>query len=1073
MSEASRTPPDPTERTEPLRTVAPSDGSPTVGDATQPAGQSAVPLAPTIDLRLRLPPTGAAGSGPPAFGVPSYEILGELGRGGMGVVYKARHIPLNRLVAIKVIRRGDLAGPEEVARFRRETEAVACLQHPNIVQIYEVGEQAGLPYCALEYVDGGSLEKKLAGAPLPARQAADLVARLAEAVHAAHERGIIHRDLKPANVLLTQDGTPKITDFGLAKRLGSDGSQTQSGMVMGTPSYMAPEQAAGQAHTVTAAADVYALGAVLYETLTGRPPFPHGGMTDTLQRVLAEDPLPPTRFVARLPRDLETICLKCLQKEPYRRYPTALGLAEDLRRFLAGEPIRARSVSAGEKLWIWMRRRPATAALVILSGIAALALVGLGVAASYTRALGESYHRLQEQEQKTQAALAERETYLYFNRIVLAEREWQGCNLARVNELLAECPQERRGWEWHYLNRLCHGDRFTFRGHHDEVLTVAYSPDGSRIASAGIDPTVQVWEPATGRVCFTLSGPAGWVRSMVYSPDSRWLAACSGTAGAFAATPSPTEIKIWDARTGQEVQTLRDEPGVLDRLAFAPDSRRLAAAGGNRRVTVWDVESGQKAFTLPAPTGAGSAVTFSRDGRWLATGGNRDPDQCAVRLWDAKTGQLRRALTGHTDDISDLDFRSDGRLLAAAGGDSTITVWDLQLGTTGRTLRGHEHIVDCVRFHPDGRYLASCGEDGTIRIWYPASGEQLRTLRGHRGGGVNRLAFRPDGRQLASAGDDRTVRLWDPNAEQEAITLAGHSGTVRAIAFHPEGRLLASGSNDQTVKLWDLGTGQAVRTLRGHSRRVHSVAFSPDGRLLASGSFRSGMASGGELRLWNVASGKLIHDLAGHGGAVMCIAFSADGRRMATGSLDKTVRLWDPAAGKLVYTLQGHTGPVAGLAFSPDGTQLVTTSHDLTTRFWDVASGQCRHTVTGQTHFSYSVAFSPDGRRVALASGDTTVKLLDAETAAEVLVLRRHRHNVVAVAFSPDGKRIGSASEDNTIKLWDAATGQEILTLRGIAGWEAYNALAFSPDSRRIAAPGKDGTIKIWDATPLPEAEAP
>jgi serine/threonine protein kinase len=321
------------------------------------------------------PPPEPAGPALPRLPtVPGYEILGELGRGGMGVVYMARQLRLKRVVALKMILAGLHAGVDAVARFRTEAEAVARLQHPHFVQIYEVGEADGRPYCALEYVDGGSLATRLAGTPLTPHQAARLIETLAMAMQAAHERGIVHRDLKPANVLLTRDGQPKITDFGLAKQLDTVQGQTRSGAIVGTPSYMAPEQAGGQSKEVGPAADIYALGAILYEMLTGRPPFQAATALDAVRRVLGEEPVPPSRVNVLLPRDLETICLKCLQKEPQRRYASAAALADDLRRFQTGEPILARPVGRWEQLRRWCRHNPALAALVGLSAVSVLLL---------------------------------------------------------------------------------------------------------------------------------------------------------------------------------------------------------------------------------------------------------------------------------------------------------------------------------------------------------------------------------------------------------------------------------------------------------------------------------------------------------------------------------------------------------------------------------------------------------------------------------------------------------------------------------------------------------------------------
>src|SRR4051794_17091645 len=311
--------------------------------------------------------------------IPGYDVQSVLGRGGMGVVYKARQLKLGRTVALKMILAGTFASGSDRGRFMHEAEAVASLRHLHIVQVHDVGDLDGLPYFTMEYVEGGSLGQKLAGTPQPALEAAELVAKLAGAVQAAHDAGIVHRDLKPGNVLLTADGTPKITDFGLARHFGRDDTPTLSGARVGTPSYMSPEQAAGKSGAVGPAADVYSLGAILYELLTGRPPFRAESATATVLQVMHQEPAPPSRLNCKVPRDLETVCLKCLQKDPRRRYASAAALADDLRRFLEGRPILARPLGWGGRVLRWARREPAAAALVAT----AVALVALAVGGGF------------------------------------------------------------------------------------------------------------------------------------------------------------------------------------------------------------------------------------------------------------------------------------------------------------------------------------------------------------------------------------------------------------------------------------------------------------------------------------------------------------------------------------------------------------------------------------------------------------------------------------------------------------------------------------------------------------------
>jgi tRNA A-37 threonylcarbamoyl transferase component Bud32 len=535
------------------------------------------PLVSTIEENPTLPPPGDgdqdAGTGSERTEtsrawptVPGYEIVGELGRGGMGVVYKARQVKLNRLVAVKMILAGAHAGPEELARFRTEAEAIACLQHPHIVQIHEVGEQEGRRYFSLEFVDGASLEKKINGTPWHGGRAAALVEILARAMHAAHQRGIIHRDLKPSNVLLTVDGTPKITDFGLAKRLNVERGQTQSGAILGTPSYMAPEQTESANKKVGPAADIYSLGAILYELLTGRPPFRAETPWETVRQVVAEEPVPPRRMQMKLPRDLETITLKCLHKEPAKRYASAQALADDLRRFLAGEPVHARPIGQLERSWRWCRRNRAVAGLLA----AVMLSMVLGTIAA-------SFFALRATSQKERA-----ERLVYYGQIALAQREWQDNEVAHARALLDACRPDLRGWEHAYLRRLCNSKEQTFQGHAGPVNSVAFSPDGKRIVSGSQDRTLRVWDAETGKETLTLKGHTDPVNSAAFSPDGKRIV--SGSADGT--------VKVWDAETGHETITLKGHTGEVFSVAFSPDGKRIAS-GCSDKILVWDARMDQ------------------------------------------------------------------------------------------------------------------------------------------------------------------------------------------------------------------------------------------------------------------------------------------------------------------------------------------------------------------------------------------------------------------------------------------------------------------------------------------------
>jgi hypothetical protein len=485
--------------------------------------------------------------------VPGYEIVRELGRGGMGVVYQARHLKLNRFVALKMILAGSHAGAAARDRFQTEAEAIARLQHPNIVQVHEVGEHEGKPYFALEFCGGGNLANKLGGTPLPARNAAALVETLARAMQAAHEQHVIHRDLKPANVLLADDGTLKITDFGLAKKL-DEANQTQSGAIMGTPWYMAPEQAVGKSDKTGQASDVYALGAILYECLTGRPPFKAATALETIQQVVSDEPVRPSQLQTKVPRDLETICLKCLHKEPSRRYATARDLAEDLRRFLKGEPIVARPVGQLERTAKWIKRNPVVTTLltaIVVSLVvgatvgyvnyrdareqeriarteAGAAMVQKGLADQSANAAREQARIAKENEDRAEREkkdalhqLRRSEWSGYASKLSLAQAAYAEGNVPEAHRHLDECQWDLRGWEHRHLRSRFDSSKQTLRGHKSWVTSVSFSPDGKRILTGSNDHTAKVWDADKGTELLTLDRHTGEVSSVSFSPDGK------------------------------------------------------------------------------------------------------------------------------------------------------------------------------------------------------------------------------------------------------------------------------------------------------------------------------------------------------------------------------------------------------------------------------------------------------------------------------------------------------------------------------------------------------------------------
>jgi WD40 repeat protein/serine/threonine protein kinase len=1103
-----------------------------------------------------------------------YEILEKRGRGGVGIVYKARDLRLKRIVALKMLLTGVQAGTDERARLKAEAEAVASLQHQNIVQIHEIGEQDGCPFLVLEYVEGQSLAERLDGTPQRPADAAGLLETVARAMHHAHQHGVVHRDLKPANILLqktedrgqrsedrgqrtedreqrtehsgqkteepgeqthsglssvlcslsSSEGSlselcPKVTDFGLAKRL-DEASHTQTGQVLGTPGYMAPEQARGQSKTIGPAADIYALGAILYQLLTGRQPFQGVTPVDTIVQVLHEEPVSPRRLQPAIPRDLETICLKCLAKEPGKRYPSALELAEDLRRFQAREPIRARPIGLLGQGWRLVRRNPLPAGLLatlILGFVAGFAAVAWSYLDAESARKNEAEARLQEAKQRELAEL-----HLYYSRIALAEREWYANNVARCEYILGQCvPSDgqpgHRGWEWYYLKRLCHADVDSIEAHQYPIFGLAFSPNGKYLASAAGEPgyhhdprTVRgeltLWNAETFGKIGDFDGHKGAVHGITFDSASLRLASVS----------ADNTARIWDiSKLSQldkfEIKIINHWRGATS--SFSPDGKTLALPSA-QEIHLVNLET-KVETTYPSNLAKWiSPCAFSPDGALLAVAAN-DGSNPALIVWDVHKRIERYRLPIFSYAVA---FSPNSQLLAVAPADDTVVILDAATGSKKLTVRGHDGIVQDVAWSPDGMFVATASNDQTVRIWEvdsgpehitvpwllglritvpiwkAANGREHRVFRGHTSA-VNRVAYHPGGHRIASGDSSGVIKVWDVDRDQRVLQL------LPAIDAH-DVAYTADGSGLRAVggkgfRDWELAT-----RLNTIDRQVELpwvgeyplpyIAFSADGRFCAGPEPKNPK----DLHIWNAETGETLMTLVGHTVRVRSVAFSADNRYLASASGEK-----EKAAPHELFIWklpeQGHAEPsrielscecqVQSLAFSADGRRLVAGERgaikkdgpnwpngvDGCVSVWDAATGQLQKRWLGHAGSVQSVAFDPKGRWIASCGQrqDQVVRLWDAET-GELLHDLHGPPALTCVAFHPDGTRLAAVGYSGTVHIWDAATGLDVMTLRcpgpQMPGSVAYNTrVVFNSNGTRLAVNSWTGPIYVWDARPL------
>ncbi|RIK88318.1 MAG: hypothetical protein DCC67_00705 [Planctomycetota bacterium] len=987
-----------------------------------------------VDLLAGLAASGPATAEdeplPVEFG--DYVLLEEIGRGGMGVVYRAREQATGQVVALKRLIHGRLASSAEAVRFRNEARTAAALRHPGILAIYDVGQCQGRLYYTMPCVEGSSLARRLAQGPLDPAMAARLLRSVAEAVAYAHARGVVHRDLKPGNVLVDEQDRAYVADFGLARTLGDERTGvTASSDLLGTPNYMAPEQISGGHSLVGPSADVYAMGAMLYALVVGRPPFHSRSPTATLHKIATTEPTPPRRLRPDVPPALETICLKCLEKSPAHRYRSAADLADDLQRFLAGQAPRARRPSRLERSRRWFVRNPAIGMLAV--AVALVALAGAAV----------SWHYAAAARQGQQEAAAG----LYAADMNLAQQHLRTGAVASALELL-ERHQAPPGaassadWEWQRLWRQCHGELRRFEGPQSDVYAAAFSPDGRLAAAGGAERVLWIWDVATGKTLHRIAGHAGAIQDVAFTPDGRRLVSVG----------DETLVRVWDVTTGEPVAALEGHAQSLTAVSASGDGRFIATGGAHEPcINIWDAAALKLRQSLDA--GPAERLTFAPRDYRLAVAGRDGRLRILARAGD--DWSLAATIDAHADVVRDVAWSPDGSRLATGAADHLAKLWDGATGDELAAIGVAQESVYGLAFRPDGRRLALSARNEPLRVWDCDQGKIVAELGGDAGL-VSSVAYCPQGWRLLTASEDGSVRLWDAERTTAHDELRGHQSRVRSIDVAPDGRTLASQDADSaSVVLWDVATAQPRRVLHALPTAPTAVAFNRSGRLLAT-------AVDSRLCIWDVTAGKLVHGLEMAARPLAGVAWHPRRDVLATQAQDGTMHIVDAASGKVVARWAAAEPSSPRLGYSPDGSCLVVGSRSGGVEVWRVATQTLVHELQGHTAPIVDMTFNRQGTMIASSSNDHTIRLWDAATGRPVRTLVGHAGTPCGIAFSPDGSRLASGGTDRLVKIWDVARGLELQSLGGHADWVLD--VAFTPDGQTLITSSGDSTVRLWRA---------